>query len=68
MGKESITSSMELAKTQCYEFVCFEHNYSLTIGTQGCRINTREVNTKQEQRNIVFSELKSTASANTNLT
>ena len=25
MGKESI---MELAKTQCYEFECFEDNYS----------------------------------------
>ena len=33
MGKESITLSMELAKTQCYEFECFEDNYSLTIGT-----------------------------------
>ena len=28
MGKESITLSMELAKTQCYEFECFEDNYS----------------------------------------
>ena len=28
-GKELITSSMELAKTQCYEFECFEDNYSL---------------------------------------
>ena len=35
MGKESITLSMELAKTQCYEFECFEDNYSLTISTQG---------------------------------
>ena len=35
MGKESITLSMELAKTQCYEFECFEDNYSLlTISTQ----------------------------------
>ena len=34
MGKESITLSMELAKTQCYEFQCFEVNYSLTISTQ----------------------------------
>ena len=39
MGKESITLSMELAKTQCYEFECFEDNYSLTISMQGCRIN-----------------------------
>ena len=45
MGKESITLSMELAKTQCYEFECFEDNYSLTISTQGCRINTRKFNT-----------------------
>ena len=35
MGKESITLSMELAKTQCYEFECFEGNYSLTISIQG---------------------------------
>ena len=34
MGKESITLSMELAKTQCYEFECFEDNFSLTISTQ----------------------------------
>ena len=33
MGKESITLSMELAKTQCYEFECFEDSYSLTIST-----------------------------------
>ena len=26
MGKESIMLSMELAKTQCYEFECFEGN------------------------------------------
>ena len=43
MGKDSITLSMELAKTQCYEFECFEDNYSLTISTQGCRINTRKL-------------------------
>ena len=43
MGKESITLSMELAKTQCYEVECFEDNYSLTISTQGCRINTRKL-------------------------
>ena len=42
MGKESITLNMELAKTQCYEFECFEDNYSLTISTKGCRINTKE--------------------------
>ena len=59
MGEESITLSMELAKTQCYEFECFEDNYALTISTQGCRINTRKINTKK----TVFS----TASANTNL-
>ena len=46
MGKESITLSMELAKTQCYEFESFEDNYSLTITTQGCRINRRRSNTK----------------------
>ena len=34
MGKESITLNMEFAKTQCYEFECFENNYSLTISTQ----------------------------------
>ena len=42
MGKESITLSMELAKTQSHEFECFEDNYSLTISMQGCRINTRK--------------------------
>ena len=47
MGKESITLSMELAKTQCYDFECFEDNYSLTISKQGCRINTRKFNTKE---------------------
>ena len=47
MRKESITLSMELAKTQCNEFECFEHNYSLTISTQGCQINTKKVNTKK---------------------
>ena len=46
MGKESITLSMELAKTQSQEFECFEDNYSLTISTQGCRINTTKFNTK----------------------
>ena len=44
MGKESITLSMELAKTQSHEFECFEDNYSLTISMQGCRINTRKFN------------------------
>ena len=33
MGKESITFSMELAQTQCYEFECFDDNYSLIIST-----------------------------------
>ena len=46
MGTETITLSMELAKTQCYEFECFEDNYSLTINTQGRRINTRKFKTK----------------------
>ena len=46
MGKESFTLSMELAKTQCYAFECFEDNYSLTISTQGCRIKTRKFNVK----------------------
>ena len=46
MGKESITLSRELAKTQCYEFESFEDNYSLTITTQGCRINRKKFNTK----------------------
>ena len=49
MGKESITLSMELAKSQCYEFECFEDHYSLTISTQGCRINTRTFNTTDYQ-------------------
>ena len=35
MGKESITLSMELAKTQCYKFKCFEDNYLLTGGGGG---------------------------------
>ena len=39
--------SMELAKTQCYEFECFEDNSALTISTQGCRINTRKIDTKK---------------------
>ena len=30
MCKESITLSMELAETQCYEFECFEDNYLLS--------------------------------------
>ena len=47
MGKESITLSMELAKTQCYEFKCFEDNYSLAISVQECRINTTKLNTKE---------------------
>ena len=46
MGKESITMSMELAKTQCYEFKGFQDNYLLTISTQGCRIDARKFNTK----------------------
>ena len=47
MGKESIMLSMELAKTQCYEIECFEDNSALTISTQGCRINTRKIDTKK---------------------
>ena len=54
MGKESITLSVELAKTQCCEFEYFEDNYSLTISSQGCWINTRKINAKV---NIVFTEL-----------
>ena len=46
MRKESSTLSMKLVKTQCYEFEGFENNYLLTINTQGCRINSREFNTK----------------------
>ena len=46
MGKQSVTLSMELAKTQCYEFECFEDNYSLTISQQGCRINTMKFDTR----------------------
>ena len=63
MGKESITLSMELAKTQCSEFECFDDNYSLTISTQGCRINTRKFS-KVHSR---YRALKH-RSANTNLT
>ena len=37
MGKESITLSMELAKTQCYEFECFDDNYSRAYGKAGIR-------------------------------
>ena len=40
--------SMELAKTQCYEIECFEDNSALTISTQGCRINTRKIDTKKK--------------------
>ena len=47
MGKESIMLSMESAKTQCYEFECFEDNSALTISTQGCRINTAKIDTKK---------------------
>ena len=47
MGKESITLSMELVKTQCYEFECFKDNYSLTISPQGCQISTRKFNTSR---------------------
>ena len=47
MGKESIALSMELAKTQCYEFERFEDIYSLTISTQGCQINSSKFNTKE---------------------
>ena len=50
VGKESITLSMELAKTQCYKFECFEDNYSVTISTQGCPISTRKINTKKKKK------------------
>ena len=47
MGKESITLSMELAKTQCYEFEGFEDNYSLTSARRpGCRINMQGFKTQ----------------------
>ena len=49
MSNESITLSMELSQIQCYEFECFEDNYSLTISMQGFRINTRKFNTKETQ-------------------
>ena len=49
MSNESITLSMELPQTPCYEFECFEDNYSLTISMQGIRINTRKFNTKETQ-------------------
>ena len=55
MGKESITLSMELAKTQYNEFECFEDNYARTISTQGCRINTRKIDTK---KHILYRALK----------
>ena len=64
MGKESIMLSMELAKTQCYEIECFEDKSALTISTQGCRINTRKIDTK---KTYSLQNLKNTASANTNL-
>ena len=41
--------SMELDTTQCYDFECFEDNYSLAMSTQGGRINTRKFNTKGTQ-------------------
>ena len=47
MGKEPIAFSMELAKTKCDMFECFEDNYSLTISMQGCRINSSKFNTKE---------------------
>ena len=34
MGKELITLNVELPKTQCYEYECFEDNYSLTISAR----------------------------------
>ena len=47
MGKESVTLSMELAKTQCYEFECFEDSDYQHTG----------MSVLKYQRNIVFSEL-----------
>ena len=58
MGKESITLSMELAKTESHEFECFEDNYSLTISTQGCRINRRKINTKKNKLDLNLSKTK----------
>ena len=54
MGKESIMLSMELAKTQSHEFECFEDNYSLTISTQGCWINTRKITAKKTKSSQSF--------------
>ena len=51
MGKESITLSMELVKTQCYEFECFEDNYSLTISTQGITETRLFINVDRENAN-----------------
>ena len=52
MGKESITLNMELPKTQCYEFECFEDNFSLTISTQGCRINSTQGSLKPKEHGL----------------
>ena len=68
MGKESITLSMELAETQCYEFECFEDSYSLTITTQDVGLTQGSLIPKEHSLHVVFTGLKNTASANTNLT
>ena len=47
MGKESITLSMELAKTQSHEFECFEDDYSLSISTQGCGLTQGSLTPKE---------------------
>ena len=53
MRKESITLSMELAKTQSHEFEYFEDNYSLTISTQDVGLTQGSLT----RRNIAFTEL-----------
>ena len=47
MGKESITLSMELAKSQCYEFECFEDDYS-RINMQGFKTQHPPTQTRLE--------------------
>ena len=77
MGKESITLSVELAKTQCHEIEYFEDNYSLTISTRGCWINTTSLIPKEHslyralkhsirQHKLDLNSSKTKASANSN--
>ena len=55
MSKESITLSLELTKTQCYELECFEDNYSLTISTQD--VGLTQGSLIPNKKNIVFTAL-----------